>query len=149
MRLQPVDHRTHIAIFAQSPNLFELAYEDANITYATGAFGGPARLHYGGPMGKYSFEGDQIQALRSARGREISVTLDTVSRFSTITLTVFGPDMELGDSSELSFQTIGIQATRRRSIAGGPGQEMASEALEINGLAKLSQVPSPRSAVGL
>jgi hypothetical protein len=80
------------------------------------------------------------------------VTLDAVSRFSTITLAGFVPDMELGDSSELSFQTIGIQATRRRSIAGGPGQEMASEALEIDELAelaKLSQVPSPRSAVGL
>ena len=100
-------------------------------------------------MGHYSFEGDQIQALRSARGRKISVTLDTVSRFSTITLTVFVPDMELGDSSELSFHTIGIQATRRRSIAGGPGVEMVSEALEIDGLAKLSQVPLPRSTVEL
>lgn len=90
-------------------------------------------------MGHYSFEGDQIQALRSARGREISVTLDTVSRFSTITLTVFVPDMELGDSSELSFHTIGIQATRRRSIAGSLGVEMGSEPLEFDGLASAAR----------
>jgi hypothetical protein len=97
-------------------------------------------------MGRHSFEGEQTQALRSARGMEISVTLDRVSRFSTITITIFIPDMELGDSGELSFQTIGIQATRRRRIAGGPGEETMSEALEVDGLAKLSQVQSPRSA---
>lgn len=94
-------------------------------------------------MGRYSFAGEQIQALRSARGVEISVTLDSVSRFSTITITVFVPDMELGDSGELSFQTIGIQAKRRRRIAGGPGEEMMSEGLEVDGLATLSRVQSP------
>jgi hypothetical protein len=69
MRRQRLSTIEPFAISAQSPSLFELAYEDTKITYATGAFGGPARLHYGGLMSKYSFGGDQIQELRSARGR--------------------------------------------------------------------------------
>jgi len=133
----------------QRPNLFELTYEETKITYAPEAFGGAQRLHYDGPMGQHSFAGEQINATRSARGLEISVTLDGVSRFNTITLTVFVPDIELDHIDELSFRTIGIQSTRRRSMAGGPGAQMTSEELEVDGLAKLIQFHPRRPAATL
>lgn len=136
-----------MAIAAQHPNLFELTYEDTKITYAPDALDGPPQLQYAGPFGRHSFEGDQIQTVRSARGLEVSVTLDGVSRFNTITLTVFVPDMELDDSSEMSFNTIGIHATRRRSMSGGAGAEMTSQALDVAGLAKLTELHAARSAV--
>ena len=50
-------------------------------------------------MGRYTFEGDEIQAYESARGLEISVTLDAVSHLRTNTLTVFVPDVELDDTT--------------------------------------------------
>jgi hypothetical protein len=138
-----------MAIAAQSPNLFELTDEDTKITYAPGAFGGAAQLHYAGPMGQHSFDGDQIHEMRSPRGLEISVMLDNVSRFNTTTLTVFLPELEFGDGDELSFRTIGIQATRRLAIAGGSGAEMTSEALALDGLAKLIQLHAPGPPVAL
>jgi len=138
-----------MAIAVQSPDLFELTYEDTKITYAPGAFGGAARLHYAGPMGQHSFDGDQIHEMRSPRGLEISVMLDNVSRFHTITLTVFLPELEFGGGDELSFRTIGIHATRRLRIAGGPGAEMTSAALELDGLAKLIEFHAPGPLVAL
>lgn len=118
------------------PNIFELVSDDTKITYVPNAFGGPPRLHYDGPMGEYSFEGDEIQTFNSARGLEISVTMDRISHLRTITLTVFLPDLEFEDpTAELSFQTVGIHATRRRALTTDVG-EMTSEPLELEGLAR-------------
>jgi hypothetical protein len=122
----------------QGPNLFELRYEDTKITYAPSVCRGSPRLHYSGPMGQHTFEGDEITTMRSARGLEISVTLDRVSHLRTIHLTVFVPDIELeGATSELSFRTVGIHATRRRPMTTGVGgAALTSEPLEFDGLAK-------------
>jgi len=138
-----------MAIATQSPNLFELTYQDTKITYAPDAFGGYPRLHYAGPMGEHSFEGDQIRATRGARGLEISVTLDAVSRFNTTTLTVFIPDVALDGLAEVSFRTIGIHSTRRRPSSGAVGQETRSEELDVGGLAKLIEFHAPRPAAAL
>ena len=98
--------------------------------------GGAPRLHYDGPMGEHSFSGDEIQTFNSARGLEISVTMDRISHLRTITLTVFLPDLEFEDpTAELSFHTVGIHATRRRAMTTDVG-EMTSEPLELEGLAR-------------
>ena len=75
------------------PNIFELTYEDTKITYVPVGSGGAPRLEYYGPMGEQVFEGDEIQTFRSARGLEVSVTLDRISILRTSTLTVFLPDL--------------------------------------------------------
>ncbi|HUR84706.1 MAG TPA: hypothetical protein VMY78_05120 [Solirubrobacteraceae bacterium] len=134
-----------MAVQTQGPNLFELSYEDTKIVYAIDAASGAPRLEYTGPMGRHSFEGDAITTESSARGREVSVTLDGVSHLRTITLTVFVPDVELSDASELSFRTVGIHATRRRSIRDAPGAELTTEPLEFDGLAKLIELRAAES----
>lgn len=134
-----------MAVQIQGPNLFELSYEDTRIVYALDESSGAPRLEYSGPMGRHSFEGDAIKTENSARGREVSVTLDGVSHLRTITLTVFLPDVVLDDSSELSFRTVGIRATRRRSMTEGPGAEFTTEPLEFEGLAKLIEFRAAES----
>ena len=118
------------------PNVFELTYEDTKITYVPDGYGGGPRLHYEGPMGIHDFEGDEIQSFRSARGLEISVTLDRISILRTITLTIFVPDLEFEDATtELSFQTVGIHTTRRRAKVSDIA-EGGSEPLQLAGLAR-------------
>ena len=123
-----------VAVQSAGPTLFELTYEDTKIVYSPGALDGSPSLHYAGPMGRYSFEGDEIQTYNSARGLEVSVTLDRVSHLRTITLTVFLPDLDIEDTTdELSFRTVGIHSTRRRAKTGEP---LTSVPLEFEGLAR-------------
>lgn len=126
-----------MAVQTHGPNVFEFVHEDTKITFSPGALDHDAVLDYAGPMGRYSFTGDEIQAQQSARGLEVSVTLDEVSHLRTITLTVFVPEMDLDDAAEQSFRTVGIHATHRRSINGGLGVALSSEPLEFDGLARL------------
>ena len=127
-----------MAVQTQGPNVFELSYEDTRIVYALDADTGAPRLDYTGPMGRHSFEGDAVRIERSARGCEVTVNFDGVSRMRTITLTIFVPDVDLEDpEEERSFRTVGIHATRRRSIRDAPGAKQTTEPLELQGLAKL------------
>src|SRR4028119_1245130 len=106
-----------VAVQRPGPTLFELTHEDTKIVYSPGALDGSPELHYAGPLGRYSFAGDEIQTYNSARGLEISITLDRVSHLRTITLTVFLPDLELDEmTDELSFSTVGIPPSRRRPV---------------------------------
>ena len=118
------------------PNIFELRYEDTKITYSPSALDGAPLLHYDGPMGEHSFSGDEIQTFNSARGLEVSVTLERFSRLRLITLTVFLPDLEIEDpTAELSFRTVGIHSTRRRAMTSDAGEMISSEPLELAGMA--------------
>lgn len=134
-----------MAVHTQGPNLFELCYEDTKIVYALDERSGAPRLEYSGPMGRHTFEGEDIRTESSARGREVSVTLDGVSHLRTITLTVFLPDVEFKDANEASFRTVGIHATRRRSMVQGPGAELTTEPLEFDGTARLIEFRASES----
>ena len=124
-----------VAVQNAGPYLFELTHEDTKIEYIPGSRHGRPKLNYSGPMGRYSFEGDEIQTYEGARGLEISVTLDEVSHLRTNTLTFFVPDIELDDSDELTFHTVGMHSTRRRGITR-QGEPLSSEPLEFEGLAR-------------
>ncbi|MEJ7826260.1 MAG: hypothetical protein WKF48_12565 [Solirubrobacteraceae bacterium] len=126
-----------MAVQTHGPNVFEFVHEDTKITFSPGALDHDAVLDYAGPLGSYSFTGDEIRAHDSARGLEVSVTLDQVSHLRTVTLTVFVPDVELDEATERSFRTVGIHATHRRSMTGGLGVALSSEPLEFDGLARL------------
>jgi hypothetical protein len=126
-----------MAVQTQGPNVYELSYEETKIVYSLDADTGAPRLDYTGPMGRHSFEGDAIRTEHSARGREVTVNFDGVSHLRTITLTIFVPDVELEDATEQPFSTVGIHATRRRSIRDAPGARQTTEPLQLQGLAKL------------
>jgi hypothetical protein len=124
-----------VAVQSAGPYLFELTHEDTKIEYIPSTRDGRPKLNYSGPMGRYSFEGDEIQTYNGVRGLEISVTLDEVSHLRTNTLTVFLPDVELDDNDELSFHTVGMHSTRRRGITR-EGEPLSSQPLEFEGLAR-------------
>jgi hypothetical protein len=124
-----------VAVQSAGSKLFELTHEDTKIVYSPGSLDASASLHYVGPMGKYTFEGDEIETHMGARGLEISVTLDRVSMLRTYTLTVFLPDLALEDG-ETSFHTIGINASRRRAMTSKIGAALTSEPIEFHGLAR-------------
>lgn len=129
------------------PNVFELTCEDTKITYVPVGFAGKPRLEYDGPMGEHVFEGDEIQTFRGARGLEVRVTLDRISILRTITLTVFLPDLSLeGATTELTFKTVGIHATRRRATVSDIG-EGSSRPLELSGLARNIELRNAGSTV--
>ena len=126
-----------MAVTTAGPNLYELSWEDTTVTYAPGALDGVPRLDYVGPMGRHTFEGDEIQTWHSARGLEISVLFDRVSHLRTITLTLFIPELELDAAeAEIAFRTVGIHASRRRGITSEFGAAMTSEPLDLQGLAR-------------
>lgn len=134
-----------MAVQTHGPNVFEFVHEDTKITFSPGALDHNAVLDYSGPMGRYRFSGDEIQSCESARGLEVSVTLDQVSHLRTTTLTVFVPELELDDAAERTFRTVGIHATHRRAINGRLGVALSSEPLEFDGLARLVEFRSAES----
>lgn len=134
-----------MAVQCQGTSVFELVHEDTTITYTPGAYGSESRLTYSGPMGHHSFRGGEIKAHESARGLEVSVSLERVSHLRMNTLTLFVPDLELEGETELSFQTVGIHATHRRTLTGGAGATLTSEPLEFDGLARLVEFRAAES----
>jgi len=54
-----------------------------------------------------------------------------------VTLTLFLPELTLGDAVEQAFHTVGIHTIQRRTIAGGPGADMTAQPLEVEGVARL------------
>ena len=125
-----------VAVQTAAATLFELTHDDTKIVYSPGSLDGAPSLHYAGPMGNYTFKGDEIETHSSARGLEISVTLDRVSHLRTYTLTVFLPDLVLDMTDEMSFRTVGINASRRRALTSRLGAALTSEPIEFEGLAR-------------
>lgn len=122
------------AVQAATPTVFELTHDETAIVYQSAGSGTLARLRYSGPMGVHSFEGDEIQAFTSARGLEVTVALDRLSRLTQTTLTIFLPELELDGADEVSFRTVGIKATRRRGSTATTGA--TSQPLEFDGVAR-------------
>jgi hypothetical protein len=141
-----------MAVQMQGPSLYELGYGETKITYAPAVGNGSPRLRYAGPLGEHSFEGDSIELHESARGLEVSVKFET--HLQLMTLTVFVPELALGDALEQSFHTVGIHTTQRRLVAGGPGADLVAQPLELDGVARLldygtgesTLLPTPRGA---
>jgi hypothetical protein len=127
-----------MAVQTQSPDVYELSYDETKITFVPGLSGTAPRVIYSGPLGEHAFEGEALQLHDSARGLEISFSLET--HLQTVTVTVFVPELELEERDEERFYTVGIHATQRRTMAGGPGAIMTSLPLEVEGIARLAQL---------
>lgn len=123
-----------MAVQMQGPDLYELSCEETKITFVAGA---SPRVLYSGPLGQHAFEGDDLHLYDSARGLEVSFSVD--SHLQTVTLTVFVPELVLDDSAEQRFHTVGIQAIQRRIMAGGSESTLTASPLEVEGVARLAQ----------
>jgi len=134
-----------MAVQTQNPSLYELRFDDTKITFMAAALGNAPRLRYSGPLGEREFEGEALQLHASARGLEVSVKFET--HLQMVTVTVFVPELVLGDELEQSFHTVGIHTTQRRSIAGGPGADMTAQPLEVEGVARLLEYGAAGSAL--
>jgi hypothetical protein len=134
-----------MAVQTQGPDFYELSYEETKITFVPGLSRETARILYSGPLGEHALEGDAIQLDESARGLEVSFSLDT--HLQTITLTVFVPELTLGDRTEERFETVGIHTTHRRTMAGGSDAMMTAAPLEVEGVARLAELGAAGSAL--
>jgi hypothetical protein len=105
-------------VYASEPNLYELAGRRVQITYATTSFTGEPRLSYRSPTQSLEFRGDEIRAIRTEIGQQITVTLREVPDLKTVTLTLLIPDINLERGTGL-FETKAIITTHRTTI-GGP-----------------------------
>lgn len=122
------------------PNLFLLTGKDTQITYSASSFTGQPQLHYQDHQRNLSFTGDQIRSLDTEIGSLITVNLEDIPDFRTITLTLLLPTINLGELREISFATQAILTTHHTSI-GGPqllkGALQTYRVMQLHGTAKV------------
>ncbi len=129
-----------MAVQMQGTGRYELSCDETTITFETGP---EPRVLYSGPLGDHAFAGDELQLYDSARGLEVSFSVDT--HLQTVTLTVFVPEIELDGGAEQRFRTVGIHATQRRTVAGGPGALATAAPLDMEGIARIAAYGAART----
>jgi hypothetical protein len=120
------------------PNLYEVSGDETQISYSTSSSDGSPQLSYSGPKGDLSFSGGEIEAVDTALGTEVTVTLEDVADLHVITLTLLIPEMWVVPESGLEFRTIAIIVTREEPLTGRLGlpaarEQFATVALEGEG----------------
>ena len=98
-----------------TPNLFTLTGEHAQITYTASSISGEPQLTYK----DRTFTGGEIDSLDTGLGNLYSVLLEAIRDLRTLTLSRRLPDINLMEEEEISFSTYAIFTTHHTSI-GGP-----------------------------
>jgi hypothetical protein len=102
----------------EEPNLFELRSGNIKITYSTSSFSGQPLFTYKHRRQTLTFQGEEIRLSDSEIGRQITVMIEQIPDFQTVTFTLLLPDINL-EGTETPFRTVGITTITRTSI-GGP-----------------------------
>lgn len=122
-----------------APNLYELACADVLLTYSTSSLDGSPRLSFQDEDSSFSASGPEIGTRRTDLGTEVTVTLEAVPDDRTVTLTLLVPDVNLGDGTESSVDTVLLETTNRTSV-GGPdlveGQRQTYRTTRLHGTAR-------------
>ncbi len=121
-----------------APNLYELACADVLLTYATGGADGSPRLSFQDEDSSFSASGPEIATRPTDLGTEVTVTLEAIPDDHTVTLTLVLPDVDLGDGTESSLDTVLVETTTRTS-PGGPdrdGQRQTYRMTRLHGTAR-------------
>lgn len=104
------------------PNIYEVSGEGTQISYSTSSIDGSPRFSYHGPKGAdQTFAGDEIEALDTALGTEVTVTLEDVADLHVITVTLLIPEMWVAPGSGLGFRTIAIYVSKEEPFTGKIG----------------------------
>ena len=119
---------------ATQPNLYKVTGQDVHIVYSTTSLSGESRLYYRDKRLSLRFAGDEIRVLATEIGQQITVTLEVVPDFKSVTLTLLIPDINL-KNDPIKFKTSAIITTHHDSI-GGP--RLVSGQLQSYTTSKLS-----------
>ena len=119
-------------------NLFELSSQTIHVTYSTtNILGGPI-LSYRDNVRSLSFRGDDIRIESTALGNGITVTLETIPDFRTVTFSLIVPIVTvMTQSSGTRVRVVGITTATPTTIAGPPpGPQQLYSAVYLRGTAQ-------------
>ncbi len=100
------------------PNLYKVSGQDVHIVYSTTNLSGESQLYYRDKQLSLRFVGDDIRVLATEIGQQITITLERVPDFKSVTLTLLIPGINL-KNDPIKFKTSAITTTHHDSI-GGP-----------------------------
>lgn len=102
-------------------NVFELFGEAIQVSYASpNVLGGP-RLSYRDPQRSLTFQGADIRSLDTELGEVLTVTLEAIPDFRTITFSLLLPVVTvLFPSGSTYIRVPGVTATNPTTLAGPP-----------------------------
>jgi hypothetical protein len=126
----------------KEPNLYELSCDDVALTYSTTSFDGSPRISFRDAERKLDFSGEQIRTSATELGTEVTVSLEFIADLRAVTLTLLVPAINLGEETEIPFDTVAIETTNHTTI-GGPrlitGPLQTYRVIALNGTAKFVQ----------
>ncbi|EYF00916.1 hypothetical protein [Chondromyces apiculatus] len=119
-------------------NLYELSCEGITVSYSRSGLEGIPQLSYATGDRSYVFRGEEIRAISTEIGRQLSVTLEASPDLEAITFTLILPPLNL-EGDEAPIETVAL-ITRHRTSIGGPrlvkGQVLSYETLKLTGVAR-------------
>jgi hypothetical protein len=119
-------------------NIFEFFGDEIQVSYASlNVLGGP-RLSYRDAQRSLTFQGDAIRSQQTELGEVITVTLEAIPDFRTVTFSLVLPVVTvLPESRGTSIRVPGVTATNPTTIAGPPpGPEKLYAVVMLQGTAR-------------
>ncbi|NOU10435.1 MAG: hypothetical protein HOO98_10510 [Nitrospira sp.] len=119
-------------------NLFELSSRTILVTYSTTSILGGPIFSYRDNTLNLSFRGDEIRIESTALGEVVTVTLETIPDFRTVTFSLIVPIVTvMPQSSGTQIKVLGITTTAPTTIAGPPpGPQQLYSAVYLRGTAQ-------------
>lgn len=105
-------------------------YEDVQISYSTTSITGKPIFSYKDSKDSYSFTGDEIRTQQMAKGKTVTVTLESIPDLRVTTLTLLIPAINF-DSSAKEFKTVAMRTTSKTTIAGESVVKGAVKSYEV------------------
>jgi hypothetical protein len=102
----------------KEPDNYELSRDEVELTYSTTSIDGSPRFSFCEAQRRFDFSGEQIQTRATDLGTEVTVTLEVVADFRTVTLTLLVPAINLGQKKKIQFTTAAIETTNHTTIGG-------------------------------
>jgi hypothetical protein len=118
-------------------NIFEFFGEAIQVSYASrNVLGGP-RLSYRDPQRSLTFQGDAIRSQQTELGELLTVTLEAIPDFRTVTFTLMLPTVTvMPQSSGLYIRVPGVTATNPTTLGGPAGPERLYTVVMLQGTAQ-------------
>ena len=124
-----------------APNLYDLLGAGVTINYSTSSFGGQPQLSFKKGRQTLNFSGDEIDALETAIGTLVTVTIAKTVDRSFTTFSFLLPAISIATASgKQTFKTVGLTTIHKTSIAGPPsGVQETYKSVALSGTARQVQ----------